>query len=254
MRPIRMLAAAMAMAVAAGVIAGSSANADVPVYHPVSKTGTIFATAKAVPVVGDAIPAVGVMGTEVYWTRRSTALTYGTAATLEGQIVTVDGALPGAEVALYARPAGYTNWTRLTTARTRSDNGVFRYTSHKPSRNTDYRAVYGGDTIYAGTESKVRVNVRRNITSSLKQVSGSSFTMSGVVSPKTVGKTIRLQRKTCPSCSWSTIKSSTTSSTSTYRFGVTGPSRPGTWYFRAYTPSDSYFLTSYTDTWLIRAY
>lgn len=244
----RLIAAATAAVAMAGLFSTAPAHAEVPYYEPVSPTASVVAVATPLPVS----PNLGAVEAQVSWTRRSTLLTYGGKSLLEGQVVTWDGALPDAEVVLYARPAGSSAWTRVATRRTSSSTGIFRF-DHAPARITDYRAVYRGELVYSASEATARVQVRRKISSRMTRNSDGTFTMSGAVAPKYAAKAIRLQRKTCSRCSWSTIKSAATSSTSTWKFRITPPAKPGTWYFRAYVSRDSFFTTGYSDTWYLRA-
>ncbi|MQA63258.1 MAG: hypothetical protein GEU86_17610 [Actinophytocola sp.] len=158
--------------------------------------------------------------------------------------------LEDAPVALYARPVGWSTWKRVATGRTNSET-VFRFASHKPSRNTDYKVVYPGELIYAASSVTKRVGVRRVISSSMTSNGDGTYTMRGSVAPKVSGKTVRLQRKTCSSCAWSTVKSTKTSSSSTWAFRVTAPTS-GSRRYRVYTPADSRFLTSYSGVWTLR--
>ncbi|MQA63121.1 MAG: hypothetical protein GEU86_16885 [Actinophytocola sp.] len=246
------LAAILTAVAAIGVLAGPVAQADTSVGASVSRTGAVLEMTRPVPVVGTGDPVISVVPTEVAWTRHTSWLTYGYRSLLEGQVVTVDGAVPNAAVKLYARPVGQSGWSYVATRRTSSATGIFRFDMHKPVRKTDYRVIYGPEWAYTASRAYVTVNVKRKITSTVTRNSDGTFTMTGSIAPKSAGKTVRLQRKKCGSCSYSTIKSITASSTSTYRFRFTGPTTRGTWYFRAYTPSDSGFLTSYSGYWTIR--
>lgn len=245
----RLVAAVTAAVAWAGFFAAVPAHAEVTYYERVSPTGSILAEATPLPVSA----SVGVLGTAVRWTRRSTLVTYGGKSLLEGQVVTWDGAVPDAEVTLLARRVGSSVWATVATRRTSSSTGIFRFDTHAPVRITDYRAVYRDELLYSASEATARVDVRRKISSKMTRNLDGTFTMSGAVAPRYAGKTVRLQRKTCSSCSWSTIKSATTYSTSTWRFRITPPSKPSTWYFRAYTAKDSSFVASYSGTWYLKA-
>lgn len=232
------------------VLVAAPAQADTTIYAPVSPTGAALLTARPVPLVGSGEISVGVVDTDVRWTRRTNWLVFGHRALLEGQVVTVDGALPDAPVRLHAKPYGKA-WRPIATTRTSTDAGVFRFT-HKPWRKTRYRVEYAGEWAYAASEAKATVKVRREITSELKRNADGTFTMRGALAPKSPGKTVRLQRKTCRSCSWSVIKSTSAARDSTFRFRLSGPSRRGTWYFRAITPRDPAYLRSFGDVWALR--
>lgn len=221
------------------------AEAETSYGEPVSPTAALLLGAP-IPVSA----SVGVFTTEVRWTRRTDRVTYGTAALLEGQVTTSDGALPDVAVHLYGRPVGARDWSPVATRRTSAANGRFRF-DPVPVRTTDYRVVFRGELLYGASEAVTRVSVARKVTSAMARNADGTFTMKGTVAPRYVGRTVRLQRKTCSSCAWTTISSAETSSTSTWKFRVTGPGKPGTWSFRAVVPSDSYFLAGSSDTWLI---
>lgn len=235
-----------------GALAGPAAQAETATGAPVSRTGTVLELTRPVPVIGTGDPVISVVPTDVAWTRHTSWLTYGYRTLLEGQVVTVDGAVPNAAVKLYARPVGQSGWSYVASRRTSSNLGIFRFDTHKPVRKTEYRVSYVPEWAYSASRAYVTVDVKRKITSTVTRAGDGTFTMTGTIAPKSAGKTVRLQRKTCGSCSYSTIKSITASSTSTYRFRFAGPATRGTWYFRAYTPSDSGFLTSYSGYWTIR--
>lgn len=251
LRRTKIAATLTALAAAANLLTGAAAQAETTVGYPVSRTASVLELARPVPVVGTGDPVIGVAATEVRWTRRTGWLTYGMRSLLEGQVVTVDGALPNAEVRLYARPVGWQRWNHISSRRTSTDTGLFRFGGHKPIRNTDYRVDYVPEWAYAASSGFATVKVRRKITSTVTRNTDGTFTMKGAIAPKSPGKTIRLQRKKCQKCSWSTIKSTTASRWSTWRFRFSGPRR-GTWYFRAFTPRDPRFLAGFSGSWAIR--
>lgn len=74
--------------------------------------------------------------------------------------------------------------------------------------------------------------------------------MRGTVIPKVAGTTVRLQRKTCRTCSWATLKSTTTTQRWAFRIAAPG-SQHRTWFYRAVTPRDRHYLTSFSGTWKI---
>ncbi len=248
---IKLVAALLTLLTGVGtVLVSAPAQADTAFYAPVSPTGSALLTTRPVPLVGSGEVSVGVVQSDVRWTRRTSWLVFGHRALLEGQVVTMDGALPDAPVQLFAKPYGR-SWRPIATTRTSTESGVFQFT-HKPWRKTRYRVEYAGEWAYTASEAEATVNVRREITSDLKRNADSTFTMRGALAPKSPGKTVRLQRKTCQSCSWSVIKSTSASRDSTFRFRFSGPSRRGTWYFRAITPRDPAYLKSFGDVWALR--
>ncbi|MPY78791.1 MAG: hypothetical protein GEV04_09865 [Actinophytocola sp.] len=248
---VRVVAALVTLLTSVGaVLVAAPAQAGTTVYAPVSPTASALLITRPVPLVGSGEASVGVAHTEVYFTRRTSWLVFGRQALLEGQVVTVDGALPDAPVQLHAKPYGR-SWRPVATTRTSTDNGVFRFT-HQTWRTTLYRVEYAGEWAYAPSETTATVDVRRKITSEMKRNADGTFTLRGALAPKSPGKTVRLQRKTCGSCAWSTVRATTASDRSTWQFRLSGPPRRGTWYFRAVTPPDPAFLRSLSDTWALR--
>lgn len=235
-----------AVAVVISTLVAATAEATTIYAEPVSPTAAVVLAAP-LPVA----EPLGVFSTQVRWTRRSAQVTYGVRSVLEGQVVTGDGALPGVDVRLLARPVGASGWTRVGIRRTSADSGIFRFDTHLPTRTTDYRAVFGGASLYRASEASARVVVVRKISSTMSRAADGTFTMAGTVAPRYSGRTIRLQRKTCTSCAWSTVSTATTSGTSGWRFRVTGPSSRGTWSYRAVTPADTSYPLSTSMTWLV---
>lgn len=238
-----------------GVITEPSAHADTSasvgaVRHP-APTADLHADAPLnVRPSRDSVAVVGIVDTRIHWTRRTSWLTYGGRSILEGQVAYAvasrEYALSDAEVTLDARPSGSTRWTRIDTTRTDSRDGIFSFTTHKPSRNTDYRVRFAGDLVYSPSEDTARVNVRRALTGTLIRAGDTTYTLRGAVAPKYAGKIIRLHRKTCASCAWKTVKYSTTTTSSSYAFQLSAPTTRGTtWYYRVYIPADAHFLASY---------
>lgn len=127
-----------------------------------------------------------------------------------------------------------------------------RFDMHRPARNTDYRVVYRGELIYAPASTTKRVHVQRRLASTVTSSADGTYTLRGTVTPKVAGKIVRLQRAKCPTwCSFSTVKSTKTTSRSTWSFRVAFPTG-SSWSYRAYALSDRYFTDSYSDAWSIR--
>lgn len=250
LRRIRAIAVLTASLATAALITSGQAQAGTSIGAPVSPAASALAVTHALPVADSGEPVIGVVYTDVRWTRASTWLTYGGRAVLEGQVVTFDGALPDAAVTLFARPSGG-DWRPVAGTRTDADTGLFVFRP-KPARKTAYRVEYAGDLAYASSANGWTVNVKRKITSELAGNGDGTFTMRGTIAPRSAGKTVRLQRKACGSCSWSAIATTTAAGDSTFKFRVPGPGKPATWRFRAYVPGDTGFLTSVGDTWSVR--
>lgn len=235
-----------------GLVSTASAHAATGQPSRVSTAVSPPAVAAAAPLAAESTDSA-VIATQVVWTRRSTRVVYGSYAVLEGQVQRAEGAIPNLQVKLYAKPVGSDNWSYLTADHTDAGTGLFRF-DRKPFRNTNYKAVFSGDATYAGSDAIARIDVRRKLSSAMVKNSDGSFKFYGSVAPAYHGKKVGLQRKKCSTCSWSTIGSTTSSGESMWRFRLTGPTSRTTWYYRAYTPNDSYFLAGYSDAWKITRY
>ena len=95
--------------------------------------------------------------------------------------------------------------------------------AHKPTTSVDYWWVYRGSTTFVGSASAVRrVGVRAAVTANLSRTGlplGSTFTVSGSVSPSHAGRTVHVQRY-AGNNAWTTVSSRALTSTSTYAFTV----------------------------------
>lgn len=246
MHELRLLTSAL-VAITAMLLTALPAEASATSLAPVSPSGRILSSSPVPLAKPAAVPASGPLATEIYWSRWSTSLVYGTEPVLEGQVVTIDGALPRAEVRLLARSAGSSRWSRVASSLTSTDTGLFAFNRHVPAATTDYRVVFAGNLVYAGAEGGKRVAVARRIRDSLTQRADGRFAFSGSVSPSYAGKKVVIHRKECSSCRWRTVSSTQTGSTSRWRSVLSGPTRRGSWYFRAMVPGDIAFTTSYGD-------
>ncbi|MGH8970815.1 MAG: hypothetical protein ACRDV1_12795 [Actinomycetes bacterium] len=240
------------LAVVAGPARATGGDGATAVRLPAPVTAARSASPVPVHTPEDAGPVPGLLASEIRWTRWSTLVVYGGTTVLEGQVVVDDGAVTGASVEVFARPAGSSAWMHLGTVDSSTDDGVFRLNTHKPAWTADYRVVYEGNLLYARSEGTRRVPVARKISSGLTSNGDATFTFFGSVAPTYAGKTVRLQRKTSASGSWSTISSTSTSRTSRWSFRVARPSTSGTYYYRVYTPSDTRYVTSRSSAWAIR--
>lgn len=240
----------VAVALVAALTA-SPAQAQGSSYARVSQVGSILLITEPVPLVGSGDLVLPMVSTEVVLTKRTVAVSYASRTLFEGQVITFDGALPKATVRLYAQPVGQKHRDLVATALTSKSRGIFRFDTNKPARKTSYTVEYVSKYVYASSKVSATVEVYRKITSQMAQNSDGTLTMRGSIAPKSPRKTVHLQRKTCASCSWSTIESRTASSDSKYAFRFSGPPR-GTWYFRVVTPSDDGFRTSTSATWAVR--
>lgn len=259
---------ALATAALAGVggVTIATATADTaPEVTATRATGGQTAgvvTAEARPVHGGKVVTAesseaAAIDTKVVWTRRSTVVTYGQTAILEGQVQISQGALPGVPVYLYARTSSERPWSYVTSTTTSATTGLFRF-DRKPPQNYYFKVEYRGDANYEPSYASAKVSVRRKLTpSTMREVSSGRFSFYGPARPssQSVGKVVKLRMKRCGSCSWEVTQTTKTNSNATWKFTVYGPGRPNrTYYYQAYIPTTSGFLAGYSEQWRISTY
>lgn len=187
----------------------------------------------------------GVRETRVHWTRWSTRLVHGERATLHGQVVTDDGAVPGADVDLLARPAGADAWREVASASSDPDTGVFAFDCVPAEATTRFRVVYRGSLLHAPSRAERTVAVARWVPDRMVP-KPSGLRLVGSVSPAYAGRPVLLQRRTCQTCTWKVVDRRAADSDSEWRFRVAVP-RSGAWGYRVKVPADARFVTGYGD-------
>jgi hypothetical protein len=185
-----------------------------------------------------------VQDTRIHWTGWPTSVIYGDLATLQGQVVTDDGALADAEVDLQARPVGSQRWQHVNTTTTDADTGVFTFGCLQPTMTTDYRAVYAGTVYYAGSQANRHVPVARRVPDSIVRVAPDRFRYSGSVRPRYAGGAVTLQQRRCPDCRWRTSSRTTSDGRSGWRFVIDASTFRGRRWFRAVVPANAGFIAS----------
>lgn len=194
--------------------------------------------------------SIGLNETAIRWVRWNTRVVYGDSATLAGQVVTQDGAIANATVNLLARPAGSQDWTTVASASTDPDTGVFSFTCLEPTRTTEYRAVYHGSVLYAGSEGVRTVEVARRVPDAMTQVASAGFRFEGSVEPRYAGRRVLLQRKSCASCRWGTVSGTDANTRSGWLFPIDVSGFTGDRWYRAVVPEDASYARSYSArTW-----
>lgn len=242
--------AAIALAMLAGLLLVGPMQSQASAGICASPGGSTT-TQSAVALVSRAsgVP-VGLEDTEIRWVRWHTRVVYGDTATLKGQVVTQDGAIPDATVDLVAREAGSSKWVSVGSATSDSETGVFSFTCLKPIRTTEYRAVYHGTLLYGGSEGDRTVEVARRVPDAMTQVAPDQFRFQGSVEPRYVARSVLLQRKSCSSCSWRTLSRATTTARSEWRFTIDVSGFTGSRWYRAVVPADDLYVRSYsTRSW-----
>jgi hypothetical protein len=186
----------------------------------------------------------GMVSTSIRWVRWHKRVTYGDMATLDGQVVTEDGALADATVDLLVREPGEDGWRHTQTATTDPETGVFSFACLKPSVTTQYRAVYDGNLYYGGSQGTRKVGVARRVPDAMKQVRAQRFRFSGSVEPTYRQQPVLLQRKDCPTCRWRTVTRKSTTHRSRWSFAIDTSTFSGKRWFRAVLPADEQYVRS----------
>jgi hypothetical protein len=190
------------------------------------------------PVGAGALPTQE--ATQVRWTQASGTVRYGDLASLQGQVVTGDGALGDAEVHLFQRPVGG-SWTQVASTTSDRETGVFSFGCLTPAHTTSYRVVYAGELLYAGSEATRQVAVARQVPDRMRQVTPTRLVYAGAVSPDYHGPVV-LQRRS--GRHWNRVEVDRADDRSTWRFVLRTP-RSGS--YRAVVPADRRFVLSASD-------
>lgn len=227
------LTTALLALVPVGVGSPTSATTCVP-QNPSDVGATPVAT--TLPVV--------TAETRIHWTRVTRRVTIGDQGTLQGQVVTADGAVGGAGVHLYVRRSG--GWAHVASTTSDNETGVFAFSCLSPNRTTDYRVVHRGDPLYGPSAAERAIGVARRVPSDLRRSGPHSFVVFGSVYPAYDGR-VTLERRDCEDCPWEPVRSSSTGARSTWQFRVdlTGLEHPAT--FRVTVPADRRFVLSVSD-------
>ncbi|HSE71423.1 MAG TPA: hypothetical protein VLA97_11750 [Nocardioidaceae bacterium] len=195
----------------------------------------------------------GLVETRIHWTRWSSQVVYGQAATLAGQVVTDDGAVSESQVELYSRHDDGEPWKHVGSASSDPDTGVFSFECLPAPETTSFKVVYEGTLVYSSSQAGRTVPVARRVKDATAPRAAGGYWFSGSVEPRYAGRPVHLQRKTCGGCAWKVVDRRDTTSESRWRFVLTAPgSTTATWYYRASVPGDDRFATGYSDhTWRI---
>jgi hypothetical protein len=170
------------------------------------------------------------------------AVAWGGSDGVYGKLTGATGsAIPGARIALQARPAGSSTWTTVVT---QALTGYSYSLSVVPKQNESLRVVEltGTRQVGAATAVTVRAKVTAKLSAS-KVRHGGHVRISGQVFGKTPGGVVRLVVDR--GGKWVTLASTKQSSTGTVAFTVPERTR-GTFYYRIYSPATTAFGASYS--------
>lgn len=202
------------------------------------------------PVAPTAAPTVPVVQqeTRIHWTRYHRRVVVGTMPTLQGQVVTSDGAVGGAEVDLFARTASDTAWRHVASATADEETGVFTFGCQLPERTTDYRVVHEPTAFHGGSSGVRRVAVARRLPDELEQAGARGFVLSGGIVPGDRALPVQLQRRSCQDCAWQTVDRTTSDRRArwSFRIGIARLRGDRTW-FRVTAPGDEHNARGFGD-------
>lgn len=250
MRGARWFTAALTVLLVAAPPATGAAGAAETAPACVSTTGP---ARTLVPVEMQRSPGLTLEETSIRWTRWSTRVVHGDAAVLEGQVVTDDGALGGVEVGLFQRRPGESSWTSRGTATADPDTGVFSFGCLEPTATTEYRAVFDGTLVHGASQAVRKVGVARRVPDAMSRIAAERFALTGSVSPRYVGRSVVLQRRSCADCRWASVQTRETTSRSRWRFTIDSSTFSGRRWFRVVVPADRRYVRSHGDhVWWVR--
>lgn len=212
--------------------------ASVALPAPPAVATTCVPQSSTPPVGPEALPTQE--STQVRWTRISRTVRYGDLVSLQGQVVTGDGALGDAEVHLFQRPVGG-SWSQVASTTSDHETGVFFFGCLTPAHTTSYRVVYAGELLYAGSEATHQVGVARQVPDRMRESTPTRLVYAGAVSPDYRGPVV-LQRRS--GRHWNRVDVDRTDDRSTWRFVLRTP-RSGS--YRAVVPADRRFVLSTSD-------
>jgi hypothetical protein len=153
------------------------------------------------------------------------------------------GALAGAVVKLYRQFDGNSAWVYLGSQRT--TDGVFPQFNFATlgRMNAHFRVVYSGNATFTSSEGASWVSIFRLFHPVITDGAGAA-TLHGHVDPYYNHKPIALQKRSCATCRYVTVKRTTTGMAGAYSFSLPAPLH-GRWWWRASIPGTVNFIASY---------
>lgn len=171
-------------------------------------------------------------------------------ALVRGQVVGwaqgTHGALGGAQVKLYRQLDGNSTWVYLASQVTdQGSHPAFSFTT-LARQNAHYKVTFGGTALFlpsAGTTSLAIYRVFNGVITDGSNVA----TLHGHVSPYYTHKPIAVQKRSCASCAYVTVKHAVTGAGGVYSFGLPAPAT-GRWWWRLAIPGTAAYIASYGAT------
>lgn len=158
------------------------------------------AKVSAVEILPVATPSPAPATGSISLNASATTPTFGQATTLSGQLTAGGKALAGRKVVLEAKPYGANAYGPVPNGvLTTNTGGSFSLSGVTPAKHTDYRVRFAGDgAAQPATSAVSRVDVRVSVSNNTATTNlglGGSRTISGMVAPNHVGKTVTVTVK-----------------------------------------------------------
>ena len=141
------------------------------------------------------------------------------------------------------------DYSVLTQTATTDANGRYVF-ARRVTATAAYGTYYAGDggvqysEAYSATARKILA--MRDFNAGKRKANGTLY-FRGNINPGWGGKKVALQRKTCSSCSWSTVATRTASSSGAWSFPVAYPKKVGpVWRYQAVVAASGDFEKSYS--------
>lgn len=156
------------------------------------------------------------------------------------------GALPAVQVKLYRQLDGNSRWAYLAT--TSTGTGAYPQFSFPvlARQNAHYRVRFAGNASFQPSQNMTWQSVFRLFHGVITDGT-TAATLHGRVTPYYGSKPIALQKRSCATCDYVTVKRARTGSTGEYSFALPAPAS-GRWWWRLAVPGTVAFVPSYGGT------
>jgi uncharacterized protein YkwD len=182
-------------------------------------------------------------------------IVYGSSTTVTGQVLFDNNGqvtLTTSEVALQRRvrraDGTWTSWTYIDAPHSTSGIGGFQTFTVRPTRTSQFRIRHlGSGNFLPSVSPRVTITVRPKVTATLSSISaplGTSVTLTGTATPNRAGAVATLQRRRADG-TWANLKTTTVSTSSTYRFAIKPGSR-GSFVYRVKIDGSMLYANGYS--------
>lgn len=156
------------------------------------------------------------------------------------------GALAGVQVKLYRQFNGTSPWVYLGSQPTGGgDFPQFDFAT-LARMNARYKVVFAGNDTFRGSSDITWLSVYRTFNAHITDGEGAA-TLSGNINPYYNHKVVYLQKRSCATCDYVSVKKATTAMAGAYKFALNAPDT-GRWWWRVWTPGTGAFIPSWSGT------